>query len=113
MKIVLAMAKIQIDNLFGKTIDIDNAGRTLLQHFHDNMLDWMHACGGKGRCTTCKVIVVNGMENLEPLTAAELRYVNLKALKSNERLSCQAKVTGDVVVSAPSEYKLPHVNYSD
>ena len=107
------MAKIQIHNLFCKTIDVDNTGRTLLQHFHDNALDWMHACGGQGRCTTCKVIVLNGIENLEPLTPAEVRYINLKALKSNERLSCQAKVTGDVIVRAPSEYKLPHIKYSE
>ena len=34
----------------------------------------MHACGAKGRCTTCRLQVLAGQENLSPLTAAELRY---------------------------------------
>jgi 2Fe-2S ferredoxin len=113
MKIVLPMAKILIQNVFGKILSVENPEKTLLQHFHDNRLDWMHACGGKGRCTTCKVIVLEGMTNISPLTGAEQRYRAQRALKLNERLSCQVSVLGDIVVSAPEEYKLPHVHYND
>jgi 2Fe-2S ferredoxin len=72
----------------------------------------MQACGGKGRCTTCTVRIVNGIENLEPKTSAEMRYENQGLLKNNERLACQLKVTGDVLVIVPDEYKLPHLKYS-
>jgi 2Fe-2S ferredoxin len=111
IKIVLPVAKIEIDNLFGITIAVSDANKSLLAHFHANQLDWMHACGAKGRCTTCKVIVLSGMENLSPLTPAEERYRLQKALSGNERLSCQACPSGDVYVSVPEEYKLPHVKY--
>ncbi|MBT1704560.1 2Fe-2S iron-sulfur cluster-binding protein [Chryseosolibacter indicus] len=107
------MAKILIRNLFGKMIEVQDRSRTLLQHFHDNRIDWMHACGGKGRCTSCKVIVEQGMENLGDLSVPEQRYRQNNGLKSNERLSCQSKPIGDIVVSAPAFYKLPHVAYSD
>ena len=71
----------------------------------------MHACGGKGRCTTCKVIVVNGFENFSDVTPAEVRYHQLGALGDTERLSCQTRISGDVSIAVPDEYKLPHVQY--
>jgi 2Fe-2S ferredoxin len=113
LKPVLPMAKIEIENLFGKILTTNDTNKSLLQHFHENNLDWMHACGGKGRCTTCKVIVVGGMENFSSITPAEHRYRLQGALNSNERLSCQTRAIGDVVISAPKEYMLPHVKYSD
>jgi 2Fe-2S ferredoxin len=110
-KFVLYVAKIKIDNLFGKTLVVSDPAKSILQHFHDHFLDWMQACGGKGRCTTCKVIVLSGLENCSELTAAEERYRLQKALSINERLSCQTRVHGDIVISVPEEYKLPHVQY--
>lgn len=113
MKIVLPMAKIQIENLFRKTLEVSDQNKTILQHFHDNHIDWMHACGAKGRCTTCKIEVKAGLESLGQLSEAEKKYFQQNLLKSNERLSCQVKISGDVIVCAPHEYKLPHIHYSD
>lgn len=106
------MALIVIKNLEEKSLTVQDFSKTFLQHVQQSGLDWMHACGGKGRCTTCKVIVVQGAENLEPKTAAEIRYENLGLLADNERLTCQAKVKGDVTILIPDEGKLPHVKYS-
>jgi ferredoxin, 2Fe-2S len=106
------MAIITIRNLFHRTIEV-NPQKSLLKHFHDNRLDWMHACGGKGRCTTCKVIIINGAENISPLTPAELRYQDMKALNAGERLSCQARPMGDITVLVPEEYMLPHISYGE
>lgn len=106
------MAKIVIANWAEKTLEFTDFSKTLLQHLHAHQLDWMHACGEKGKCTTCKAIIVNGMQHFQPLTAAEQRYRELGALKSTERLSCQAKITGDITITIPEEYKLPHINYS-
>lgn len=106
------MATITIRNLFDKTIEA-LPQKSLLKHFQDIRLDWMHACGGKGRCTTCKVIVLSGAENLSQLTPAEIRYKNLNALAEGERLSCQVRPLGDVMVRVPDEYKLPHMVYSE
>lgn len=107
------MARIVIENLFHKTLVVRDHSRTLLQHFQDHGIDWMHACGGKGRCTTCKVIVQEGGHYFCPLTPAEERYARIGALSSQERLACQASVHGDVRLRVPEEYQLPHVTYSD
>jgi ferredoxin, 2Fe-2S len=106
------MAVIVIKNLAEKTLEVQDFSKTLLQHVQQNGLDWMHACGGKGRCTTCKAIIVQGAENTEPKTQAELRYEALGLLADHERLSCQVKITGNLTVLVPEEGKLPHMKYS-
>lgn len=101
----------EISNLESKTIHCEDKREKLL----DILLrgtDWMHACGGKGRCTTCKARILKGMENLEPLTQAEQQYMKLNKLREDERLTCQAVTLGDVVLEVPNETKLPHLNYT-
>ena len=105
------MAVILIENL-GKALQVDQ-GKALLRYFHENQVDWMQSCGGKGLCTTCKVIVKEGMQNLSPPSSVEWRYRGAGALADNERLSCQTRVLGDIVILAPAEYKLPHMRYTD
>ena len=74
----------------------------------------MHACGAKGRCTTCRLQVCAGQENLSPLTAAELRYSAAGRLRADERLTCQAQLpTGDVTARVPEATQLPHVRYQE
>jgi ferredoxin, 2Fe-2S len=107
------MVEIVIENLNGKRIFGASTTRPLLYHAQQNYIDWMHSCGGKGRCTTCKVIIVSGSENLAPLTVAEETYKANGALGINERLACQVVVTGQVTVRIPDEGKLPHMHYSD
>ncbi|MCW5912229.1 MAG: (2Fe-2S)-binding protein [Cyclobacteriaceae bacterium] len=106
------MVKIVIENMARKEVT-GKAGSSALRVFHENYIDWMHACGGKGRCTTCKMIVVRGADALGPLTDAETRYRATAELAGTERLACQAKVTGECHVRAPEEYKLPHQAYTD
>ena len=63
------MALLTIENLPGATMEVP-AGAVLLAAVQAAAYDWMHACGAKGRCTTCRVRVRAGMENLGPLTEA-------------------------------------------
>ena len=107
------MARIVIENLFGKVLEIQDINKTLLQHFQAYYLDWMHACGGKGRCTTCKIMIREGMEHCTELTEAEHQYRAQKALSHVERLSCQVKTSGDLIIRIPDECKLPHITYSN
>lgn len=107
------MPKIVIQNLHNKEIFIRNEDINLLGAIHENNIDWMHACGGKGRCTTCKVQVLEGLENFSEESVAELKYRNMKRLKSDERLSCQCQIKGDIVVRVAPENKFNHINYSD
>ncbi len=107
------MVKITIENLAEKTIISNDSTLSVLGILHENGIDWMHACGGKGRCTTCKMLVVKGMENLSNITQAESRYRQQGALGAKERLACQAKAHGEIRIRVVEEYKLPHLQYTD
>ena len=107
------MATIMIENLSKRAFEVTNLSKTLLEHLHQNNLDWMHSCGGKGRCTTCKVIIKEGLEQFQPLTRSERKYKLGGELKQQERLACQAKINGDVTLIVPKEYQFPHIQYSN
>jgi 2Fe-2S ferredoxin len=107
------MVKIIIENLGQKEVAVTGLNKTALQLFHGNLVDWMHACGGKGRCTTCKMIIAEGGDHLGELTRAEIDYRRQGLLKDNERLACQARVNGNLKVRVPDESKLPHLRYTD
>lgn len=87
--------------------------RSILATLQAERIDWMHACGGKGRCTTCKFSVVSGAAHLSPTTTHEARYRQQGDLRDSERLACQVRATGDVVIRVPEEGKLPHIKYSN
>ena len=106
------MVKIIIENLAQKEVLASEANKTALYQLQTNYIDWMHECGGKGRCTSCKMIVLKGMENLSSLTPAEKKYGQEGLLKSDERLACQVRVLGDITVRVPDESKLGHMKYT-
>ena len=61
-----------------------------------------HACGGSCACTTCHLIVREGMENLSEMEDDEAdRLDTAWELTTRSRLGCQAVVKGDVVVEFP------------
>ena len=107
------MPKITIKNLNNQEVDIYDSNKSVLTHCAEAYIDWMQACGGKGRCTTCAMIVHHGHETLNSLTAAEEKYRKLGRLNEGERLACQCSAIDDITISIPSKYKLPHINYSD
>jgi 2Fe-2S ferredoxin len=105
------MPLLTIENLPGAVVEVP-AGRTLLQALQAAGHDWMHACGAKGRCTTCRLRVLAGAEMLSPLTDAELRYRAAGRLLASERLTCQAQlIAGEVRGRVPDATKLPHLRY--
>ena len=105
------MALLTIENLPGEPMPVA-AGATLLAALQAAGHDWMHACGAKGRCTTCRMEVLAGLENLSPPTDAERRYQAAGRLKADERLTCQSRLpAGGVVGRVPEATQLPHVQY--
>jgi 2Fe-2S ferredoxin len=107
------MVKIVIENLAQKVVSATDPGKSMLHHIHTAGVDWMHGCGAKGRCTTCKMIVLEGMINLSPPSAAEIRYRQAGQLAENERLACQTRTSGGVTIAVPEQSKLAHLTYSD
>ncbi|KAA9331205.1 2Fe-2S iron-sulfur cluster-binding protein [Adhaeribacter soli] len=106
------MAKLTVQNLSGLAVNV-KPPETVLRAVQATGTDWMHACGAKGRCTTCRMEVLAGMENLSPESAPELKYREAGRLKTKERLACQCTVTGgEVLVRVPKPVQLPHQKYT-
>jgi len=57
-----------------------------------------HACGGNARCSTCRVLVLEGMEHCSEPTWKETRIVKKLGFSPSFRLACQTVVTGQVSV---------------
>ena len=55
-------------------------------------------CGGQGKCTTCRVLVVEGLSNCLPRNQIEARMAQLQGFPSELRLACQTRVAGPVKV---------------
>ncbi|MDO8546453.1 MAG: 2Fe-2S iron-sulfur cluster-binding protein [Nitrospirales bacterium] len=61
-----------------------------------------HDCGGNASCTTCRVEVESGGENLSEIDFDEQDLLDRENLtEAFNRLGCQAKIRGDVVVRVP------------
>jgi 2Fe-2S ferredoxin len=106
------MVKIVIENLGQKEIIVNDSAKPLLRVIQEAGIDWMTDCGGKGRCTTCRAIVIEGGENLTPNSPAELKYRSQGLLLPNERLMCQVRAKGDIVLRVPNDTRLPHMKYT-
>ncbi len=57
-----------------------------------------HACGGSARCSTCRVLIVEGLEFCSPRNSAEEDLANKLRLNPEIRLACQTQVAGGKVI---------------
>lgn len=81
----------------GKTIKVGN-DTTLLRASLDHGIAHMHACGGKAKCSTCRVLVTKGPENCCPRNVDETRLASLRHFGDEIRLACQTTINGDVTI---------------
>ncbi len=66
-------------------------GLTLLEISQAHSVPHTALCGGKGRCTTCRVIVEEGAELLHPPTEVEARSLAAVGAPPGTRLACQIR----------------------
>jgi ferredoxin len=79
------------------------AGKRLVNALVDECgVDQLHACGGFGRCTSCRVEFIAGEP--EKMTKAEKDVLEAKGLAGTPglRLSCQLNCDADMTVKAIS-----------
>ncbi len=81
------------------TFEVPQGKRLVLALSDEVGIDQLHCCGGKSKCTTCKVEFISG----EPskITEAELNTLQAKGL-SGARLSCQIVCDQDMEIRATS-----------
>ena len=93
---------------FKKTFQIELVNETVIQIKTDQSIlqasieagiPHFHVCGGKAKCSTCRVIVHEGAEHLSPPNNLEQKLKQHKNFDDNVRLACQTKVlTGNVKI---------------
>jgi adenylate cyclase len=81
----------------GRRIEVGR-GATLLEASRMAGVPHASVCGGRGRCSTCRVRVVRGLDHLSPPSEDELRVLQRIGAGSGTRLACQARPTGPVEI---------------
>ena len=74
-------------------------GDTILEACLKNHFDIDHSCGGMGSCGTCRVIVIEGVNQLEVPNEIESELSNDRQFEPNERLACQNQCVAGLVLS--------------
>jgi adenylate cyclase len=74
-------------------------GRSLLEAIRDAGLPHAAVCGGRARCTTCRVRIGEGLDGLAPPGRLEVQALGRIEAPPNVRLACQTRPTRDVTVT--------------
>ena len=91
------MPKVTAETAAGTQEFAAEAGRKLVLAIEDGGVDILHRCGGKAKCTTCRVEVLGGDPG-EMQEAERNRLAAETGLAENVRLSCQVYVQDDLHV---------------
>src|SRR5262245_53076780 len=73
-------------------------GATVLETLRDNGIPHASVCGGRARCTTCRVLVTVGLETLPQPSGLEAKALARIGAPSGMRLACQIRPTADIAV---------------
>lgn len=79
------------------------SGDSILDTLLAHDIDVEHACEKSCACTTCHVVVREGIESLEPAEEKEEDMLDKAwGLEANSRLSCQARLAdSDLTIEIP------------
>ncbi len=88
-------------------------GTPLLEAARSLGVDIDSVCGGRGLCGRCQVRpgfgefakhgIVSRAENISDANQVEARYDQKKGIAAGQRLSCQSRILGDLVIDVPAE----------
>jgi adenylate cyclase len=95
-KVMAEDGKFEIELEGDKALKV-SADQTILDASLSAGIPHFHACGGNAECSTCRILVVEGMENLSPVNSSERELRDSVGLPANIRLACQTYVQGEPV----------------
>jgi adenylate cyclase len=81
----------------GRTVPI-LPGATVLETLRQNGIPHASVCGGRARCTTCRVLVTKGLDSLPPPSGRESAALARIGATPETRLACQICPTTDISV---------------
>jgi adenylate cyclase len=73
-------------------------GATVLETLRANGISHASVCGGRARCTTCRVLVTKGLEQLPQPRGLEAKALARIGATAGMRLACQIRPTADLAV---------------
>ncbi len=76
-----------------KKIDVTE-GQSILTASLEAGIPHFHACGGKAKCSTCRILILEGIENLSPINKKEAFLRKKLPFPNTVRLACQSFVAG-------------------
>jgi adenylate cyclase len=74
------------------------AGATVLETLRENRIGHASVCGGRARCTTCRVLVTKGLDQLPEACGLEAKALARIGASPGTRLACQIRPTADISV---------------
>ena len=81
----------------GEIVEL-HRGATILDASRQAGIPHASVCGGRGRCSTCRVRILAGLEQLPPPDLNEIRVLQRVGAPPNVRLACQTRPTHPVQV---------------
>ena len=101
-----AFRKIKITYPNGKEVRVTK-GTSILEASREHRIGHVSMCGGRGRCSTCRVRVMSDLASLPPRNGIERVVAERLSLQDNVRLACQLRPTSSLevrpLVNAPIE----------
>ncbi len=82
----------------GRTVEVP-VGVSVLEASRLAGIAHASVCGGRGRCSTCRVRVGEGLEGLAAASQAERRVLERVGAPPNVRLACQLRPAADIRVT--------------
>jgi adenylate cyclase len=73
-------------------------GATVLETLRENGIPHASICGGRARCTTCRILVTRGLDSLPEPSGLEARALARIGAATGMRLACQICPTADISV---------------
>ena len=80
------------------TVEAGGSQATLLEISIAHKITHWHECGGNGRCTTCRVRILDGASHLSAPTGREAALMQARGWDPAIRLACQTFALGDVTL---------------
>ncbi len=104
--------RIAIGYVNGPTV-LAPRGLTVLDVSRMNRIPHASVCGGRARCSTCRVRIIEGVGQLPPPSDSEVQVLRRVGAPPNVRLACQLRPTADLRLSTLLPADLGVVNGTD
>ncbi len=81
-----------------RAVQVADPAMTILDVSIAHKISHVRECGGNARCTTCRVRICDGIQNVSARTPREAEVAGALRWDGFTRLACQTRVNGDVTL---------------